>query len=95
MRLINPLAPLKYMGGAIPLHIAMIASECVFLVKIRPPDMEFKKYNDIVYMIVAHVACIIIRSIHYIFQNRKRGVYLREILTQLQILIYIMALMHL
>ena len=82
MRLINPVAPLKYMGGAIPLHMAMIASELVYLFKHKPPDLEFEKYNDIVYMIVAHVACIIMRSIHCCISKKKRP-YMIEILTLL------------
>jgi hypothetical protein len=81
---------MKYMGGAIPLHMAMIASEFVYMSR-KDPDLPFEKYKDMVFMIFAHIACICIRSVDCCL---KRSRYMKETLSQIQVIIYMMAIMH-
>ena len=65
MKFIDTLSSMQYMGGALPIHISMaIYASYVYWKSARnvdqyPKAKEIDNYNDVLYMLICHVLCIL------------------------------------
>lgn len=84
MKFINPLATLKFMGGAISIHISMACyafyayyyslasiSDCSHIQPfIEGEDLKISTYYDIQLMMMAHVVCIVLDVVQRCIQSK-------------------------
>ena len=99
MKFIDPLATLQYMGGALPIHIAMLIY-CID--ELWSNEHHFSKcrrkfsklnYEDIVFMLISHSVYVIFLITKFCMK-KETSKYLSVTLGHLNMTIYMMAILY-
>ena len=104
MKFIDPLASLQYMGGALPLHVAM----AVYCFDQYYSNLEFVQYecldklsdpakiklNDVFVMLFSHIVYIICIGINFLIENNDmyNPRYFRQSMKHYNIIFYILSI---
>ena len=99
MKFQDPLTTLQYMGGAIPIHIAMLvycldeySTNTSFFSSCRSTNFVQLNYDDVIYMMISHALCIIFKLTQLSIKGDKFQ-YLKLSLKHLNLTIYMLAIL--
>ena len=105
MKFTDTMSSFKYMGGALPMHVAMlyygyiISKEESFLIELNKKcknDLPKLDDEDVTYMMMAHSVCIFVITVKKLLSYQKsfNAGFLLEFMKQFYIFTYVFALLY-